>query len=140
MAELKGFERMLSALIEKKLQVLRATPEALSNAGFQLEAAIKTELSRSAHSYGTPTPSSPGEPPSLVTGNLRRSIQAEGPDRAGPGRWSMKIGPEAVYSRVQELGGGPSHLPARPYMAPALASALPSMQATFEQAWTQALE
>ena len=140
--ELDGFDAMLAALRAIAGKVEAATPAGLARAAHHLEGAIKTELSRTSHPPGTPTPSPPGSPPSLVTGTLRRSIQVEGPIQAGPGRWSAKVGTGLVYSRIQEYGGTAgrgAHLPPRPYIAPALAGALPAMGAFIEQAWTGAL-
>lgn len=144
MAELDGFDAMLSALQGIGARVVAATPEGLNRAAHHLEAQIKVELSRTSHPPGTPTPSPPGSPPSLITGALRRSIQVEGAQPTGPGRWTAAVGTGLVYSRIQELGGvtGRGHrtrLPARPYMAPGLATALPGMGAFIEQAWADAL-
>ena len=137
--ELTGFEAMLAALRQYPARVAAETPSGLGEAAAALEAQIKVELSRSSHPRGTPTPSPPGSPPSLISGNLRRSVQVEGPVVSGAWRWSVNVGPEAVYSRVQELGGGPSNLPPRPYVAPALMTALPAMAQYIEEAWADAL-
>lgn len=139
MADLDGFNAMLGQLLGISVKVRNVTPNALAKAAHYLEAKIKEELSRSSHPPGTPTPSPPGSPPSLITGNLRRSIQVEGPQATGAASWSVSVGAESVYARVQELGGGPSRLPARPYMAPAFADALPAMGALIERAWAGAL-
>jgi hypothetical protein len=48
-----------------------AACKAMGEAG---ETAIKVTLTSSSHPLGTPTPSRPGQPPSLVTGRLRRSM------------------------------------------------------------------
>jgi phage gpG-like protein len=143
MAELDGFEAMMAALRGIGANVVAATPHGLSNAAHHLEAQIKMELSRTSHPPGTPTPSPPGSPPSLVTGTLRRSIQVEGPEQTGPASWSVKVGTGLVYSRIQEYGGTAgrgAQLPARPYMAPGFATALPGMQAFIERAWADALQ
>jgi hypothetical protein len=142
MAELDGFEAMMTELEAIVGKVVGATPQGLANAAHHLEASIKLELSRTSHPPGTPTPSPPGSPPSLITGTLRRSIQVEGPTQTGPGRWTANVGTGLVYSRIQEYGGTAgrgSRLPARPYMAPGLATALPGMGALIEQAWADAL-
>jgi hypothetical protein len=99
----------------------RAAVQAMALAG---ERGIKQNLSLSSHGRGTPTPSPPGSPPSLITGALRRSVITE-PPRGGGGLWSASGGPTIVYSRVQELGGrtGRGHrtvLPPRPYVRPAV--------------------
>lgn len=140
MADLDGFEAMLAQLQTIPVKVVAVTPNALGKATHYLEGAIKVELSRTSHPPGTPTPAPPGTPPSLITGNLRRSAQVEGPTQTGPASWSASVGMESVYARVQELGGGPSNLPARPYMAPALATSLPAMAGLIESAWANALD
>lgn len=86
--------------------------------------AIQTELTRTSHPLGTPTPSRPGSPPSLVTGNLRRSVKQNAVRRISRGVYMGSSGPTTVYARIQELGGiagrrHRSHLPPRPYVAPA---------------------
>jgi phage gpG-like protein len=141
-ADLDGFEAMIAALEGITTKVVAATPEGLAKAAHLLEGAIKIELSRTSHPPGTPTPSPPGSPPSLVTGTLRRSIQVEGPAQTGPGRWTANVGTGLVYSRIQELGGTAgrgAYLPPRPYMAPGLAAALPAMGGAIERAWADAL-
>lgn len=140
MADLDGLEALLSAMAWQGAKVRNATPNALAKAAHYLEGLIKVELSRTSHARGTPTPSPPGSPPSLITGNLRRSAQVEGPRQTGPASWSASVGMESVYARVQELGGGPSNLPARPYVAPTFAAALPGMGALIERAWANALD
>ncbi|WP_327088533.1 hypothetical protein OIE66_40495 [Nonomuraea sp. NBC_01738] len=87
------------------------------------EREIKRTLRTSSHPRGTPTPSAPGEPPSLVSGALRRSVKAGRPHQTGAARWEAKTAPTIIYSRIQELGGrtGRGHrtvLPARPYVGP----------------------
>jgi len=82
------------------------------------------ELGRSSHPPGTPTPSAPGDPPSLITGTLRRSVMAK---NLGPG--FRRVGATTIYARIQELSGDTgrghaTHLPARPYLKPAREKAL----------------
>ena len=142
MADLDGLEAMLSALEAIGVRVGAATPPALAKAGHQLEAMVKIQLSLTSHKKGTPTPSPPGSPPSLVSGALRRSIQVEGPAQSGTAAWTVHVGPTIVYGRIQELGGVAGHgatLPARPYMAPGLAQALPAIGSILERAWADAL-
>jgi len=87
--------------------------------------AVAVELTRKTHPPGTLTPSLPGEPPALITGNLRRSAQDRAPQRIGRAIWEGALRMTAVYARIQELGGWAgrdhaSHLPPRPYIAPAV--------------------
>jgi phage gpG-like protein len=82
--------------------------------------AVQAELGTTSHDPGTLTPSKPGEPPSLITGQLRRSVIMR-----SKGRAHVQVGATAVYARIQELGGnagrgGTSHLPARPYLRTAM--------------------
>ena len=70
-----------------------------------LDRAVKDELSLTSHPLGTPTPSPPGSPPSLVTGNLRRSVRKIQTKRIARGVYEGGTGPTAVYARIHELGG-----------------------------------
>ena len=142
MAELDGMRAMLTALESISLRVETGTPDALAQAGHLVEGLVKMELSRSSHPPGTPTPSAPGEPPSLISGALRRSIQVEGPQQNGRGSWSVRIGPTIVYGPIQERGGvagNGARLPARPYMYPGLVGALPSIEAVMYRAWADSM-
>jgi phage gpG-like protein len=140
--ELNGAEAMLTALRTIGGRVAAATPDGLARAAHHLEAMVKLELSRTSHPPGTPTPSPPGSPPSLITGALRRSIQVNGPTEVAPGAWTATVSPDIVYGRIQELGGiagRGARLPARPYMRPGLIAASPGMHALIKQAWADAL-
>lgn len=138
MADLDGFDAMISEMAGIVVKIDLASGDGVGDAAHYLEGQIRQELSRTSHPRGTPTPSPPGAPPSLISGALRRSAQVEGPTRTGRGQWSSKVGMEIVYAAVQEQGGG-NNLPARPYMAPALATSLPAMGALIERAWAGAL-
>lgn len=137
---MSGFE----ALQEKLRAILRrteqATPEAMLRAGFVVQKEAQRLLALTSHPAGTPTPSAPGSPPSLVSGALRRSITVEPPTRTADG-WSISVGPTVVYGRIQELGGssnGHNYLPPRPYMAPAWTVLPPKIRDIFEDAWSNA--
>lgn len=73
------------------------------------------------------TPSPPGEPPAMLSGTLFQSVKSSvnrhKPVRVGFGTYSIAVSPDTAYARIQELGGstGTATLPARPYMAPAVA-------------------
>ncbi|MGW2692327.1 hypothetical protein ACWC3Y_10750 [Streptomyces sp. NPDC001296] len=121
--EIVGVTELGEALERLGAQLSSATKAATAQASHLVEREIKQTLATSSHRRGTPTPSSPGEPPSLVTGTLRRSITVDGPHPLALGRWEAQIGPTAVYGRIQELGGvtgrgGATVLPARPYVQP----------------------
>lgn len=107
------------AALDRMLEMLPGAALAAARAMGDLgTAAIKRNLNRTSHAYGTPTPSSPGQPPSRVGGGLAGSVQKT---REVPGPYSLVvIAPTAIYARVQELGGGISHLPPRPYVRPAV--------------------
>lgn len=68
------------------------------------ETAVKVTLTSSTHPPGTRTPSKPGQPPSLVTGMLRRSITRTPPRLTGPGTALCTVGSVAIYARVHEFG------------------------------------
>jgi len=105
--------------------MLRArTPAAAELAATAMGAVAMREVQRqlglSSHDAGTPTPSRPGEPPSLITGQLRRSVIMK-----PKGKAHVQVGATTVYARIQELGGNAgrnhaSHLPARPYLRAAM--------------------
>ncbi|WP_329330720.1 hypothetical protein OIU81_02795 [Streptomyces sp. NBC_01454] len=141
-----GVSELTGALSRLTASFNLATKSATAKAAHLTEGAIKEKLTTSSHRPGTPTPSAPGEPPSLVTGTLRRSIKVTGPHPLGMGRWEAQIGPTAVYGRVQELGGptgrgGATELPARPYVAPAYERVIATgaVSAIYHQAWRAAI-
>jgi hypothetical protein len=138
---LHGVGQAIAAIDAKVAAMHAATRAATAKALHVIERSAKQKLTTSTHELGTPTPSAPGEPPSLVTGNLRRSITVTGPDPAGPGMWKGSVGPTAIYGRIQELGGitRGRTLPARPYMEPALHDVLDEIERIFAEAWTGAI-
>jgi len=116
--------RASARLLEK---LMRAAERATNEGMNIIERAEKANLRRFTHPLGTPTTSPPGEPPALVTGNLRRSWKTIPATRIGAYRVRARGGPTAVQSRIQELGGrtGRHHrttLPRRPYLRPAVDS------------------
>ena len=58
---------------------------------------------KGSHKAGTPTPSQVGQPPTPITGTLRRSITSK-VARKGFGKYEAEIGPTVVYGRALELG------------------------------------
>lgn len=141
--QITGLSELNGALMAMERDLQRATRTATAHAAHLAEAAIKQMLTTSSHAKGTPTPSAPGDPPSLITGTLRRSIKVTGPVPAGMGRWLAEIGPTAVYGRVQELGGSAGHteLPPRPYVAPAFDRLVAGgvISRTYYAAWAAAI-
>lgn len=118
---LVGVEEMLAALTEYKAAMWAATGRAVADGLHAIERDTKDELTRFTHTAGQPTDSAPGDPPALVSGQLRRSIRVAGPTVDGR-TWTGSVGPTIVYGRIQELGGRAGHssnLPARPYLSAA---------------------
>lgn len=121
-----------------------------------VERSVKRILRTYTHPEGTPTTSPPGQPPALVTGTLMRSVKTRGP-YPGKRRYTYRgtVGPTAVYSRIQELGGrvrsrnrgriGPqaersyTRLPARPYMRPATDRVRRDVRRVFQRRWGAAI-
>lgn len=129
----------MRSLGAKAAKVDAATALALKRAGLVVERATKEKLSEQGrHRPGTPTPSPPGSPPSIITGALRASVRTEEPKRLGFGKYELMVGPTMVYARVQELGGGPRNLPARPYLRPAYEGSSDRAQAELVAAWNRA--
>lgn len=119
-----GFEEVVV-----RLRAMQATAPVAAAAAANAMAALMTAetmktLGTSSHAKGTPTPSSPGDPPSLISGDLRRSVMLiPAVPVTGTATWMAEVYPSIVYARIQELGGqaGRGHhttLPPRPYMAP----------------------
>lgn len=130
----------MAALSKKAAEIDKVSALALKRAGLVVERAAKEKLSEQGrHEKGTPTPSQPGQPPSIITSALRASVKTGQPDRKGFGSYEVLVGPTITYGRVQELGGGPKGLPARPYMAPAWAESADKAQAELVRVWKEAL-
>lgn len=140
---MRGFEAMRAKLRQILGRVEAVTPQAIMRAGFEVQREAQRLLALSSHPPGTPTPSAPGQPPSLVSGALRRSITVEPPVHTAEG-WSIVVGPTIVYGRIQELGGntGRNHatyLPPRPYMRPAWAILPDRIHDILADAWGDAV-
>lgn len=87
-----------------------------------------------AHRRGEPHRGGPK--PNVVTGNLRRSIQAQSLIHDGPGRYSREVGPTAVYARAIELGRE-GHNRAYPYFGPAAKTIRQRMPAIAMENWAR---
>lgn len=138
--EITGLQEQLAELAAIVGRVQAQTPQGLARAALFVESTAKALLSLTSHPAGTPTPSQPGQPPSLVSGALRRSITTQGPTLDGDD-WVVSVAPTIVYGRIQELGGTAgrgAQLPARPYMAPAWAALPARLQTIMQQAWNEA--
>lgn len=138
---LRGVDRFVGAVDLKVSQMRRATAAATAKALHLIERRAKQKLGQKSHRRGTPTPSGPGEPPALITGNLRRAITVTGPEALTFNTWRGQVGPTAVYGRVQELGGptGRNVLPPRPYLEPSYEELKDEIRALFRAAWTKAI-
>lgn len=90
-----------------------AACKAMGQAG---ETAVKVTLTSSSHPPGTPTPSMPGQPPSLVTGRLRRSVHRTQARLLRTAFAQCAVGPVVIYGPVQEYGAT-IHAGARGYLA-----------------------
>ena len=116
----------------------RAAVEALSAAG---QAMTRFTLGEhGTHALGTPTPSDPGSPPAMVSGDLRDSVRRSPPVPVGPGRCSQVMKSQLIYGSVHEFGpvtiqaknfpqlGNPTvgffgkqvKIPRRPWMKPSM--------------------
>ena len=136
MTGVSAFKDAINAHIARQMA---ATRTAVAKGAHTIEAKAKDELTSSSHPKGTPTPASPGEPPSLITGTLRRSVRVQGPTGDGQ-TFTASVGPTTVYGRIQELGGWAGHssyLPPRPYMKPAVEKSAEELKALFREAWSK---
>lgn len=147
MAEVVGFYLDGAGPFKDAIDALIKTADAGSrraanNAALKVASRTQRKLTTSTHKKGTPTPSRPGEPPSLVTGTLRRSVKVVPAVPVGGGAWQAQVGPTVVYARIQELGGatgrgGAVRLPARPYLGPSVTELIGSgeLWAAFRSGW-----
>lgn len=133
-----GYTEWVGA-VDAIIAALRPAAERAVSRGLdEVDRSAALVLSAKSHPELTPTPSLPGEPPALVTGNLVRSYTTLGPYWLDETVVEGQVGPTAVYAAIQEFGGeihainypqlgnpevgffGPSvTLPARPYVGPA---------------------
>jgi len=122
----------------RDLAASEAPQAACTALGRAAETAVKVKLTSSTHPVGTPTPSRPGQPPSLVTGALRRSMLRTPAKLASEGVSFCSVGSKLIYAPVHEFGpvtitarrfpqlGNPTvgffgrsvTIPRRPYLAP----------------------
>jgi phage gpG-like protein len=112
----------LEEMAAKSDDAARGASEAMAAVA---ETRAKQMLGMSSHTRGSKTPAPPGQPPSLISGALRRSVRRTMLLPRGNCRWESHVGGTIVYARIQELGGWAgknhrSHLPPRPYLRPAV--------------------
>jgi len=111
-----GAEGALSRLQEMLLAGIDSADGAALAMGEVTERAVRSQLSKSSHPLGTPTPSAPGSPPAMISGRLRDSVTTK-----MTGNGTAVVGGTAPYSRIHQFGGysGRNHAtrtPARPYL------------------------
>lgn len=90
-----------NALAQMSAEMDNAIKFATTQVG-QVAASQMQSLIVGRHKPGTPTPSMPGEPPSNITGNLRRSIRSTVTGFGGI--YTATVGPYMVYARALEFG------------------------------------
>lgn len=128
-----------SAELEAALSTMGGTRiEAAARAAAAGTAAVvadetKKNLGLTSHPKGTPTPSSPGQPPALVSGALQAAVHTVDAKQAGFGHYEADVSVDSDYARVQESGGpsgrgGKTILPARPFLEPAVNNHLPELE------------
>lgn len=139
---LVGLEEMLGTLHTQMDTVRGMTPDLLDDAVEMVRWQAVNLLSLTSHEPGTPTPSAPGDPPSMISGDLAASVVPS--EIVGDGdTWTVEIGPTTVYGRIQELGGicGKGYktaLPPRPYMLPAVELSIGAISEVFGSGWADA--
>lgn len=131
-----GVREIQEHLLGKIAKVDLAATRIVQRSQSFVERNIKKQFT-GAHPRGTPTVSAPGEPPSVVTGALRRSVVSERVQHLGFSEAKGRVYPTVVYARIQELGGG--YLPARPYVAPGLADSLADLASIAIEEWAKAV-
>jgi phage gpG-like protein len=133
-----GGPEFVAALGKQILAAAAVTEIAVKAAAEVVQRKTVDNLMLQEHPRGTPTPSSPGEPPAMISGTLKASVTVTPVTVSGDGNFEARVGPTAVYARIQELGGTAGHgaqLPARPYLEPAVAEVKTEVHAVFEAHW-----
>ncbi|HEY2763412.1 MAG TPA: hypothetical protein VGJ13_05280 [Pseudonocardiaceae bacterium] len=128
-----------NAALAGRIAAARAVTDlAVKAAAEQVARDTVDKLMLKEHARRTPTPSSPGEPPAMITGALKSSVTVTPVTHVGLDRFEAKVGPTKVYARIQELGGTAgrgARLPARPYLKPAFQEARHKVGAIFRAMW-----
>lgn len=135
-----GLEAFTAALQSRAVEVVAVTGIAVKAAADEVGRATVDKLMLQEHAKGTPTPSAPGEPPAMISGKLKASVTVTDVVATGT-MFEARVGPTAPYARIQELGGqtgrgGHVHLPARPYLKPALEESHMQIHAIFFATWS----
>lgn len=97
-----GVKAVINLLKKKQKAVDRRIEQAGKLAGATAVREIKLQI-RGSHKRGTKTPSKHGEPPTNISGDLRRSIKYNS-KRKGFASYEVIAGPTMIYGRAVELG------------------------------------
>lgn len=135
-----GHDEVSAALLARIAGERAKTPAAVEAVLRQVATQEQLLLSLGSHPPGTPTGSPPGSPPWRISGALAGSVHVEPVVEETPDVWSGRVGPTAVYGRIQELGGvaGRGHrttLPPRPHLKPAWDLVRPTVPDTMRATW-----
>lgn len=137
-----------AALHKAALLIEAEAKELLSKGGKHFTGSASPYNSQNKVAY---TPSDPGQPPHLISGNLRASVKVEKTEVGN----SFRIGPSAIYGRIHEFGGmilvtkkmrnwlgmnlglwksvgSHVYIPKRPFMHPALDRCISKFPKLFE--------
>jgi hypothetical protein len=123
-AVIRGFPEFTRAIAAMAARVEAANAVGVMQMAHLVERNIKQQIT-GGHPKGTKTGAVPGGPPQNITGTLRRSITASGPEILPLGGARAEVGPSVIYGRHVELGGprwpaGVSY----PYVKPGLEAAM----------------
>lgn len=134
MASISNINEIIAALTAAGTAAGEASVTIVTRGQVVVENASKSSFT-GAHQRGSPTTSTPGAPPDVVTGTLRRSIVSSAVQPFSDGSATGQIYPTVIYARIQELGG--RGLPARPYMQPAYEQVKPRLQEIAAEEWAR---
>lgn len=128
--EWTGLDKLQAAFVRAGSQVDAAARANVSQASMIL---IKDAQGNFEGSHKKGEPHVGGAKPNVVTGNLRRSIMADGIQHIAMGSYSTTVGPTMRYGRRVELGLAPTG--AYPYFGPAAADLRQQMGAIAAANW-----
>lgn len=127
-----GMEELQRAFIRAGTQVDAAAKANVAEASLRL---IKDARGNFEGSHKKGQPHVGGNKPNVVTGNLRRSIMADGLSHLAMGSYATKVAPTAKYGRRVELGLAPTG--AYPYFGPATAKLRDEMAGISAANWAK---
>jgi hypothetical protein len=131
-----GAASALRSIVER---VGSGTEAALNEGATTVQDEIQGNLVRRFY----PPASPPGEPPASRTGLLFDRVLKRIDGEVDSGVYQARVYPSTVYARIQELGGDAgrghrSHLPARPYVRPAVDAVRDRVLQMFIAEWLRA--